>query len=459
MMDKISNLPFGKIALGVAAAIVIGSSINYNDSGVSTRVQQPMFGHHWVKEEGYYFTLPLVSRTKSYNQKGTIASSDNQSIIDTASLTTAPRDLQFADSYEMGIEWSMRYEIPTADDDLIDEATGKVLSVGLETMHKSLKSEDNLLGNTLMPFAQTLVNDSVNQMLGGEFAQGGRNALRTLIDNQSQHGLYQTKVTQVPVSTKSTGMGSNDKTGGATSEDLMVTKVVYLEDDNGKRKRTPLAISQYGIKVVPNSISIIDTVPKGRLVKYIQTKQDNIALQIEQDEKQKILAKEAQTQRLTGEKNLVVRTNELNIKKQEAIIAAEQRVAEATLQASKEKVERQKVADLAIIDKTREQQVATANRDIQKANAASAKFEAQAMKEVGFAEAAITKAKLAAKQSNSKIYLAEINRDVEIAKAEAMTRTQLNMPDTVIINGDTGSSNPTSDLLNMKLVNDVTKTK
>ncbi|CAL9981118.1 hypothetical protein VPHD479_0237 [Vibrio phage D479] len=455
MLTKLQNLPFGKIALGVGAAIIIGSTINYNDSGVSTRVQQPIFGHSWVKEEGYYFTLPLVSRTKSYNQKGTIASSDNRSIIETASLTTNPRDYQFADSYEMGIEWSMRYEIPMADEDIVDE-NGNVISIGLESMHKSLKSEDNLLGNTLMPFAQTLVNDSVNQMLGGEFAQGGRNALRTLIDNQSQHGLYQTKVTKVPVK-RSAGNGTNEVTGGASRDDLMVTKVVYLEGDDGKRLRTPLSIAQYGIKVVPNSISVIDTVPKGRLVKYIQTKQDNIALQIEQDEKQKILAKEAKTKQLEGEKNLVVRTNALNIKKQEAIIAAEQRVAEATLQAEKEKVERQKVADLAIIDKTREQQIATANRDIQKANAASAKYEAQAKKELGFAEAAITKAKLAAKQANKTIYLAEINRDVEIAKAKYMTQTTLNMPDTVIVNGSNGSNNPTADLLNMKLVNDVTK--
>lgn len=415
MLDKNKfNFDFKKYGLrgiGIAATVLaIGSTINYNPGGVSTRVQEPFIGHTWIKEEGFYGKVPFISRTRSFNQKGTIASSDNESIIDTASLTSVPRNLQFADSYEMQVEWSLRYEIPIDDENL-------------EIMYKSLKSEDNLLGNTLMPFSQTLVNDSVNQMLGGNFAQGGRNGLRTLIDNQSQFGMYQTKVEKVSTNREG-GKGTNDTVGGNDS-DLMVTKVVYLEDEKtGKKLRTPLSIAQYGIKIVPNSIAIIEAKPQGRLVEYIATKQKNIAKQIGQDEAQKLLVKEAKTEQLQGEKNLITKTNALNIQKESAVIAAEQRVLEAKLQADKEVVERQKAADLAIIDKTKQLQEAKANEGIQKANAIAAKYEAEAIKEVGFAKAAVITANY--KAIDPKILAMEVDK----AKALALYETNMtvNMP-------------------------------
>lgn len=435
-------IKYGKIAgTALFAIVIIISSYGYNDSGVSTRLQQPVFGHKWIKEEGYYFKLPFVSRVRSYNQKGTIASSDNESIQESASLVETPANLQFADSYEMRVEWSMRYSIPMDDE-------------GLEKMHVSLKSEQNMLGNTVMPFAKTLVNDSVNQMLGGQFAQGGRNALRTLIDNQSQNGMYLTRVEKVKTG-RQDGKGSNNTTGGTSASDLEVTKVVYLTGSDGKKLRTPLAISQYGIKIVPNSIAIIEAQPLGRLVDYIRNKQENIALQIKQDEKQKLLAKEAKTAKLQGERDLVTRTNKLNIEKQEAIIAAERRVEEARLQAQKETVERQKVADLAIIDKKRELQIARDNEGIQKANAAASKYEAQAIREKGFAEAEVDKAKLEAKESNKEIYLAELSLEETKALATALPHITLDAPDTVIMgSGDKGGN--VSDLLNVKLIQDVT---
>lgn len=429
---------FGKTAAGIAVALLIGyNSFGYNDSGVSTRLQQPLMGHTWIKEEGFYFKLPFVSKVRSYNQKGTIASSDNPSIVETASLATPPRALQFADSYEMGVEWSMRYEIPNVDENL-------------EDMHKSLKSEANMLGNTLMPFAQTLVNDSVNQMLGGDFAQGGRNSLRTLIDNQSQNGMYQTKVERVSAGAKE-GKGSNSSTGGTTASDLEVTKVVYLEDATGKKLRTPLAISQYGIKIVPNSISIIETQTLGRLVKYIETKQKNITLQIEQDEKQKILVKQAQTSKLQGEKDLIDKTNSLNIAKQTAIISAERKVEEAKLQAEKETVERQKVADLAIIDKNRQLQEAKANEGIQRANAIAAKHEANAIKEVGFANAEVKKADYAAIDKG--ILMLEVDK----AKALAMYESNMTVNMPTVVSGQGGSSNSLETMTTLKVMEQLGK--
>lgn len=428
--------------VGLFVATTMFSSFNYNEGGVVTRVQSPFTGFKWVKEEGYYGKVPFLSKTKSFNKNGTVAATKDEGLKEASGKSVSPTLAMFADAYEMEFEWSLRYELPSSDEEL-------------EYMYGKLKSQENMLSNTIMPFAQTMFTDSVNQMLGGDYAQGGKNTLRTLVDNQSQYGMYQTKVVKQTVK-RGTGEGSNSVLGGAGT-DLEITKVVYLKDKNGKRLRTPLSIMQYGIKVVPNSFQIIENTPKGRLVEYIATKQSNQRKQIEQDELQKILAKESQTEQLQGEKDLITRTNALNIRKQEAIIAKQQQVEEAQLQAEKEKIERQKIADLAIIDKERELQIAKANEGIQKANASAAKYEAKAIKEVGFAQAEVESAKLKAKQSNKEIYIAELNMKTTIKQAEYMTKTKLTMPKTVIVNGENNGNNTTSDLLNVKLINDVTR--
>ena len=427
----------GYTLLGLFAIVFMFSSYSYNDSGVSTRLQQPIFGYKWIKEEGYFFKLPLVSRTKSYNQRGTIASTSNESIIETSLLYTAPANLQFADSYEMNVEWSMRYSIPTSDEDL-------------EAMHKAVKSESNLLGNTIMPFATTLVADTAGQMLGGNFAQGGRNQFRSLVDNQSQNGMYVTKVEKVKINTERAD-SSKDRDGDTKLDEQFVRKVVYITDANGRKERRSLSISQYGITIVPNSFNLLKAAPIGRLVDYIDRKQDNIAKQIKQEENQKLLREEAKTQQLEGERDLITKTNQLKIDKESAIIAAEKKVAEAKLQAEREIIERQKVADLAIIDKKRELQIAKDNEGIQKANAIAAKYEGQAILEKGLAEAKVTKAKYQA--IDKEIKLAELSLQETEALTKVLPSVRFDAPD-VVINGS-GGNTPTSDLLNVKLVSDI----
>lgn len=420
--------------IGGTVAVLLFSSYGYNEGGVDTRLMQPIIGETWIKEEGYYAKVPFLSRTREFNKTGTIAATDNRDLVDASSLVVPPMIMQFADSYEMRFEWSMRYELPRDDE-------------GLESMYQDLKSQENLLGNTVMPFAQTMVTDSVNQMLGGEFAQGGKNSLRTLIDNQSQFGMYQTKVKKVKKLRK-TGMGSNATTGGASTDEIEITKVIYLEDTKGKKLRTPLSLAEYGIKIVPNSIQIVDNKPVGELINYIKNKQVNIAFQIKEDEKQVLLAKQAQSAQLEGEKELVVRTNKLNIRKQEAIIQAQQRVAEAKLQAEKEGVERQKVADLAIIDKTRELQVARANEGIQKANAAAAKYEATAIKQKGFAQAAVKKADYAA--IDKEILVSNNNKAVAIAMYQS--NMVVKMPNYVNIGGEAANQTSVEQMSTLKMM-------
>lgn len=447
-----------KTVLGLAVATTLLSSYGYNDGGVVTRLKEPSMsttvegelpaGVSWIKDEGYYLKMPFVSRTREFNKNGTIAATNNEALMDAASIVVPPMIAPFADAFQMQFEWSVRYEVATDD-------------LGLENMYQKLKSQEALLGNTVMPFAQTLFTNSVNQMVGENFAQGGKSTLLTLVDNQARLGMYQTRVEKVPVVRKA-GNGTN-KTLGGTQTDLEITKVVYLKDEKTQQRlRTPLSIAQYGIKIVPNSFQIVENKAVGRLVKFIDIKQESQAQQVKEESDQKLLVRQAKSAQLKGEKSLVERTNVLNIQKQEAIIVMEKQVEQAKLQAAKEIVESQKVADLAIIDKTRELQIAKANEGIQKANATAAKHQASAIKLVGYAEAAVDSAKLRAKQDNQVIYIAEINRDIAIQQAKSMEKTTISTPNNVVImgNGTKGKDNTSlSDLLNVKLARDITSAK
>merc|ERR1712048_1199644 len=79
--------------------------------------------------------------------------------------------------------------------------------------------------------------------------------------------------------------------------------------------------------------------------------------------------------------------------------------------AEKQKVESQKLKDLAVIDKLKELEIAQSNKEIYKANAEAAKYDAMAIRAKGEAEAAVLAAKYKALGANKEIYLAEMKRD------------------------------------------------
>jgi hypothetical protein len=102
--------------------------------------------------------------------------------------------------------------------------------------------------------------------------------------------------------------------------------------------------------------------------------------------------------------------------------------------------EREKVKTLAVVDKARELAVAQADIKIQESAFKAAEFEAQAIKEVGLAQAMVDKAKLAAKQSSMQIYMAEVQRDIATKMYEALPNFKVVMPTNYIAQGGEGKS-------------------
>ena len=428
--------------LTLAALIVAFNSFTTVGSGEAVRIQNNLTGGYtWKLDEGIALKAPFFSRVVTYSQEGTVAITDNEELCESASLCANPRQVGFADTYGITVEASFRYSLSKNPE-------------VLEQMHDKVKNSDNLFGNTLMPFSQDLINYTASQFKAEAFLQGGQNAFKSRLVDQATNGMLVTKREKVLVKTEQANRNSdreNTKVGQQFRYEVRV-----IEDSNGKPLRNPTAIDAYGISVVPAGINLVDYAPEDRLRAFMVDKQDRVRARakiVEDQENERQLAITAQLQ---GERERIQKQNVLLQQKDAAKIAGEKAVLEAKLQAERETVDREKVAALAIIDKERELQIAKANEGIQKANFNASKFEAQAIKEKGFAEAAVAKAKLQAKQSNKEIYLAELSLEEAKAIAAVLPQVKIDTPD-IVMSGN-GQGNGVSDLLSTKLVQDVVKT-
>jgi|TARA_A100001391_G_scaffold33224_2_gene17972 hypothetical protein len=439
LMNNLSK--YGKIIGGcVFATIVALNSFTTVGSGEAVRIQNNITGgYSWKLDEGIALKVPFFSRVVTYSQEGTVAVTDNQELCEASSICASPRQVGFADTYGITIEASFRYSL------------SKNVEV-LEQMHDKVKNSENLFGNTLLPFSQDLINYTASQFKAENFLQGAQNQFKSRLVDQASNGMLVTKRTKELVTSEVADRNTdrdNTKVGQQFRYEIKI-----LEDEKGLPLRNPTAIAAYGITVVPAGINLVDYDPEPRLREFMVDKQDRVRARakiVEDQENERQLAITAQ---LKGERERIQKQNVLLQQKDAAKIAGEKEVLQAELQAQRETVERKKVAELAIIDKQRELQIARANEGIQSANAKAAKFEAQAIKEKGFAEAEVDRAKLKAKQDNKDIYLAELDRDIQVKMAEVLPQVKITSPQ-IVMGGSGTSGSQVSDLLSTKLVQDV----
>lgn len=437
---------FGGFFVGAifAVSLVFGSFTKVG-GGETVRVQNNLTGNStWYTSEGYKPKVPFFSNVRTYPQEVTVAVTDNEELCDTASVCADPRQVGFADTYGVTMEASFRYSLPK------DPAS-------LEQMHDKVKNIENLLGTTLLPFSQDLINYTSNQFRAEDFMQGGQNEFKSRMIDQASNGMLMTKREKIEIVTekaeRDTERGSSTNTG-----EQFRWEVTILTDENNIPRRNPAAITAYGITLVPSGINLVDYVPEPRLKEFMVQKQDRVRDRAKIVEDQENERQRAITAQLTGERERIEKQNQLLKEKDAAKIRGEQQVMEAELSAEREAIERQKVADLAIIDKKRELQIAKDNEQIQKANSLAARYEAQAIKEKGFAQAEVENAMLKAKQSNKDIYMAELNLQATKAMAEVLPQVKITSPQ-VVMGGNNGSGSQVSDLLSTKLVQDIMQPK
>lgn len=442
--DNGNTKNYVKLGLKIVAGTVTGlvllsagcSSYTKVNSGEVVRVQNNVTGNaEWYMNEGYKLKAPFVSSSVRYPQEITIGVSDNPEVCSTASACSDPRRATFADTYTITMETVNRYSLPRSPE-------------LLEKMHDKVKSVDNLVGTVLLPFSQDLLGYTSSQYAAETFLQGQQNDFRNKLIDQAENGLIQTKRIKKLITTEVANRDTDREYGKPTTGEQYKYEIEPVVDADGNFIRTPASITEYGITLVPSGISLVDYIPSATLADFMADKQGRVRKRAGIIEDQENERQRAITAELKGNADRITQQNKLLIEKDKATIDAERKVEVEALEAERETIVREKVASLAIIDKKREQQVATANLNIEKANAEAAKYAAQAILEKGLADAKVKKAMYQA--VDKEVLSLEVQKD--IAKSLYTSNMNITMPKYVGGTGGTGIGSSLEAMSSLKVM-------
>lgn len=420
-----TKLPIGKIVFGVFAAIMlmlVGFGTWFTtDGGYNYVVQNTWSGtYRVITEPGTHTKLPFFTRITEYKQAATINFSGVEGVVaeDDGNFTRKEGavNVTFADTYTGDIPATFRFRLPRGEQEMLK-------------IHEEFRTFDNMVDALLTKNSRDVVVVTATQYTGEEFFQGGVNQYKAQLADQLRNGLYQTRREQVVIEDVSLAAVSSENTDAnrLEAQERKVWKNVIQEDQDGNPLRLENPMAEYG--VTATQVTIGKSEPSPRLDTLLENKRDLVAKRIAAVEK--LATAEAEAKAVQQEEEIEKRRQIqiANRQKELAVIAQKQEVEVAREEAKKQTVVRERDKALAVIEKQRELEIAQANRGIQEANAEAAKFEAAALLEVGLAEAQVEEAKLAAKQSASDIYMAEIQRDIAKFMYPALEGVTIDMPD------------------------------
>lgn len=408
----------------IALAIVANDSFFTVNAGWNVVYQNTITGGLTVyNSPGVKFRVPFFNQVEEYKQVATIAYRDVKDGSKDTKVTLGSPEIpvRFADTYESDIPGTFRFKLPVKPDQMI-------------ALHKDFRSFGNFVTAMLDKTARNVVVETAQQYTGEEFYQGGLSSFKTALQDQLAQGLYVTRRQQVEVEVSSlakTGLDQADSTAIEKKTEL-VWKTIPVTGIDGKPLRQENPFQTYG--VIITQVTIGSPTPEKLLATLLEDKKKLVAQRIKTVQKLETAQAEAKTAQAEEEiKRTVARQQQLKIK-DVAVIKESQAVEVARQLAEKEIVDQEKLRDLALIERDQALKVAEANAAIRKAEYAAAIDQAKAVKEVGFAEAAVTDAKYKALENNKSIYLAEIERDVATVLYENMKDFEVKMP-SFVMNG------------------------
>ena len=426
-MDKVSKVGRAIKSLGIkgfaalATLFVVNASIVNVDAGRYMMEQKPSGELIAHMTPGYKFIIPFVTDVKFYNEVTTVTYSEEPG---QATSANAPYNVTFADTYSGEMKGSFRIEMPKDPEQF-------------KLIHKAFKRYDNFVDNGIEKFTNELLAYTANQYTGEAFMQGGQNEYKTRLFDQATKGLYVTKRTAVKINRQiGTVSLNNDKAGKSTTGQQVVFRNIIQRDKNGKPLREANPMAKYGVRV--SQVTVDGFLPEPALKQFMQNKKSMIVKRQRLIESQENEKQSAITAKLKGDRERVEAKQKMLREKDAAVIKANKEVELARLTATREAVDRQKLADLAVIDKKKELQVAKANEGIQQANERAAKFEAQSKLHNGLADAKILKAKYDAYDKT--LYSMEIQRDTMINVTKNLKDVKIQMPQISIGGGLNGKS-------------------
>lgn len=418
-LTKRAVLSYAAIAV---AALTINSSIYSVNVGEQVRVQNSMSStYEWVSNQGMHLKAPFVTSLERYTDVTTVAITDDEDILDTAGVTREPMDVTFIDNYGGKLELVFQLKLPTD-------------STKMELIHQDRKSMRNLRGSTFQTFAKDMTTLTVDQFRAQDFMQGGKGQFKQRLVDQSDRGMLVTKRERIPLEMQVADqtLDANSRTGAKTQQQF-IDQVVIQTDSEGNALRRPHNLTKYGIEVV--QVDLGEFHPNPDLIGYIKKIKDREKARGDVVADQGLERDKAVTEQLKGERERITAKNKLNITKDKAIIEQQQLTAVIKEQGKQ-----------AIATKLKEQDIATANLKIEKANYEASVYEAKAIKEKGFAQAAVKKADYNA--IDKEVLALEVDR----AKSLALYNTKMHVTMPTIVGGSGGGQGALETMSSLKVL-------
>jgi len=400
--------------------LITGLSSFYIVSGTEYAVERTPGGNLIGEvEPGVHFKYPFLSTVHEYDMFQTVHYSEEDENM---------KRINFADTYGGEIGGTIRFQLP-ADPKL------------LVAMHKAYANENNLIASGLRPVSKQLLTYTANQITGENFMQGGQNDYQNRIEDQGNFGLYVTQREKVLVKKNASNVGlKNQNPNKREQRDSYIYINKIQLDKDGSKMRKDLPTTRYGIKVV--QVTIDDFKPEAKLKDFIDRKKNQIAIRQKLIEEQENERQSAVTAELKGQRQRVEARQAMLKDKDAAVILAQKKV----------ELE-QKEADLQVVKKKKDLDVALMEKKIQKTKSESTIFQAKAIRAKGLAEADVDKAKYAAVRKD--VLELRISEKIAKYKYTALPNIKLDMPNNVMMTGNSSGSTPIADLANMEIINKI----
>lgn len=440
--------------------IVFGSLFYFQtEAGYNYHYQNSLTGKETIyTKPDVHLKLPGFSTITRYKQVFTISyihMTPQDLKSKRATRTGQPIEVLFADTYTAKIPGTFRFKLP------LDKA--KMIKI-----HNEFRSFENLVASLAEKTAKDVMINTATQYTGEEFLLGAINQFKASVIDQLKNGIYKTQRRQVEVeetSLAAVGLGQEDSNMLRKTKKL-VWKTIPLKTLDGQFIRQENPLQQYGIEATQFTMG--RPKPEAQLETLLTDKKTLVADRIKAVQEQETAKEQAKTAQLKKDIERTRARQEALKQKEMAVIAMQQQVEQAEKQADKERVEQEKRKALALIKKQQELEVeeynrktlavkkqkeldvAVANRDIQKANYEAAKYEAQAIREKGLAEADVIRAKYAA--FNAEIYVQELRRDMAQYLYSNLGDFTVEMPRNMIVGSGSGNGSDAGLLNNLNIL-------
>lgn len=300
--------------IAVALAVLAPALVETNDAGYAKILQKPVVGTVTAyTNPGMFF--------QGFGDVYTYKASD---IIYFSKHPAEGRDLdesievRFNDGATAHVTGNVRVDLPVDTDRLID-------------IHKHFRSYESLIKDTVKQVVAEATILTASLMTAEESYTTKRAEFSQLAYDQLLNGVYLTEAEQVTVK-------------DAKSGEQVIKQVVRIQrDEKGNPERKESVLAKYGIKVGQFIVKEIDY--ESTVAGQIQSKQQALMQVVSAKANAERAIQDRLTAEEVGRKNVAVAKYEQEVKKQQAVTEAEQRLEVAKLNRASE--EQNKLANIA----------------------------------------------------------------------------------------------------------------